>query len=85
MWEFSDIFLVCELQLLKVCDLDSENSGTGESRSNKTLSVSFKYLGNSLVPNLPLNRAPDAKISFSSSSVSQPYAMACLSADHIQL
>ena len=85
MWEFSDLFLVCEVQLLKVCDLDSEkiSGGIGESRSNQTMSVSFKYLGNSFVPNLSLNRAPDAKISFSSSSFSQPCAMACLSADHI--
>ena len=36
MWEFSDLFLVYEVQLLKVCDLDSEkiSGGTGESRGN---------------------------------------------------
>ena len=48
---------------------------TGESSSNQILSVSLKTLGNSFVPILSLNRASDAKINFSFSSLSWPCAM----------
>ena len=61
MWDFSYLFFVYELQLLKVCILASlrgSEAGLGKAVATKSL----KTLGNSFVPTLSLNRAADAKI-----------------------